>query len=93
MSEAERLRERAARLFAMALRAREGGDVDYADLSSPEPIPMSKGLKCWKMLPGLDPTLANTPQLRNTSHSSSNRSVWPRLIAKAHNFDGSRMPR
>jgi len=32
MSEAERLRERAARLLAMALKSRDEGDVDRADL-------------------------------------------------------------
>lgn len=32
MSEAERLRERAARLLAMALTCRDEGDVDRADL-------------------------------------------------------------
>ena len=32
MSEAERMRERAARLLAVALKSRDEGDVDRADL-------------------------------------------------------------
>lgn len=32
MSEAERLRERAARLLAMALKSRDEGDLDRSDL-------------------------------------------------------------
>jgi hypothetical protein len=32
MSSAKTLREQAASLFALAIRAREGGDPDYADI-------------------------------------------------------------
>lgn len=62
MSEAERLRERAARLLAMALKSRDEGDVDRADLLISHANSYVEGAEILEKAASLGPASTKTPQ-------------------------------